>query len=193
MNLVDVLIYQMEKLSIIEKEDSQLYRYGMQNAIVIGINLLTAIVISIILHKLEIVVIFLCMFSLVRVFAGGYHTRRKIYCYLFSNLCLIIPMYGNGLYCLLEPEIQYSSFLIICLITILLSPVESLNRKYDSTEMKHFKRRTILAVVVEMSIYAGCEIFNFNNVSYAIYSALGLVVLLMLIGKINIYVNCSGN
>lgn len=105
MNLVDVLIYQMEKLSIIEKEDSQLYRYGMQNAIVIGINLLTAIVISIILHKLEIVVIFLCMFSLVRVFAGGYHTRRKIYCYLFSNLCLIIPMYGNGLYCLLEPEL----------------------------------------------------------------------------------------
>lgn len=189
--MVDFLICKMEALNIIGKEDSQLYRYGLKNAIIIGINLLTALIISIILHKVEIVLIFLGMFSFVRVFAGGYHTQNKFHCYLFSNLSLIIPMYGNGFYYLLEEEIQYISLWIICLIVILLSPVESLNRKYDLEEKKYFKRRTILAVVAEIAIYTICKIYNFEIVSYGIYAALSMVIMLMLIGRINISWNCS--
>ncbi|MFA9375853.1 MAG: accessory gene regulator B family protein [Lachnotalea sp.] len=94
---------------------------------------IAAMIIGVFSGKLSIILIFLLSFISLRIYAGGVHLENKLACYLFSNLILIIPLYGNKFYLqFISSTNKLTLFGLVVLIILFLNPVESIRRKYDA-------------------------------------------------------------
>ena len=79
--------------SIIKKEDAEIYIYGFKEIVFVALNLITTIFIGLIFNKIFEVILFMVTYIPIRVYAGGYHARTQIRCYIFSVLMLISVLY----------------------------------------------------------------------------------------------------
>ena len=69
---------QLEKENIITSENRELYRYGIQNGLVIALNSLTSLLIGIIFGELVYSILLLAVYIPLRTYAGGYHASTQI-------------------------------------------------------------------------------------------------------------------
>ena len=126
---------------IIQKEDLELYRYGIENGIIVVLNFLTSVVIGIITGRLGVVLVFLCFYVPLRTYGGGVHLKSKWLCYLLSNLILLIPIYTYDAGMKLLSKAGYVLLLLPAVIVIfVLCPVESVNKRLDKDERKYYRR-----------------------------------------------------
>ena len=110
-----------------QKEDAELYQYGIENGIVVA-------VLFIVTGRPGLVV-FLLFYASLRSFCFG--------CFLISMAILFIPVYTY------EPVMKNVPNAVILLIGVLavviiivLAPVESINKPLDEEERKYYARVT---------------------------------------------------
>lgn len=188
MRCVELLTQKMITLNIIKDEDKNIYQYGIENGITILANIITSFLIGIFTKKLDLVLVFLLSFISLRTYAGGFHLEKKLTCYIYSNLILIVPLYGYEAYYQLFSNIY--AFVLLCfifLIITILSPVESRRRRYDSIEKKIFKKRSILILIVQSVIYLLLIQMGASRYAYIILVSLFVVAILLLIGKVTLW------
>lgn len=85
----------MQEREIIEKEDSEIYQYGIRSGGII-LNLITAFLIGLFTEQLLVVCVFTLSFMTLRSFTGGFHCDDSLFCYIGSSLVLFIPVYMDG-------------------------------------------------------------------------------------------------
>lgn len=140
---------------IIQKEDLELYRYGIENGIIVVLNFLTSVVIGIITGRLGVVLVFLCFYVPLRTYGGGVHLKSKWLCYLLSNLILLIPIYTYDAGMKLLSKAGYVLLLLPAVIVIfVLCPVESVNKRLDKDERKYYRRATHCISALELCVLA---------------------------------------
>lgn len=140
-HFAEKLCGRMLEKNIIKEEDVELYIYGMTNGIIMLGNLLTAILIGIMTGRLEIVLVFLLFYASLRTYSGGYHLESKIGCYLCSSGILLIPIYSFEWIFQIVP-VPVLVWIGISAITtvVVLSPVESMHKRLELTEIKFYRR-----------------------------------------------------
>ena len=104
---------ELVKSQKIKLEDQELYRYGIEQGILILLNVLTALAIGLIFHCLFYVVIFSVAFVPLRSYAGGFHAKTFSRCYILSVLMLISFCVFNKI-----SIISKYLFIIIYILTI---------------------------------------------------------------------------
>lgn len=77
------------KERIILKQDRELYEFGIVQTINLIIDLLTVIIIGILLGQLWQSLVFTLMYSLIRIYAGGFHAATPWRCSIYSVLFMI--------------------------------------------------------------------------------------------------------
>ena len=171
--------------NIIKKEDAEIYSYGFKELIFIIINIITTIVIGLIFNKVFEVILFMIIYLPIRVYAGGYHARTKLRCYIFSVLMLISVCYILKLNLL-------NNYLLIVILTIIssgiilyLAPVEDKNKPLDKIEIKVYTKRTIRNLVIVLIVLCITLIFNKINLSACICISLLCNGIMLILGKIN--------
>ncbi len=70
--------------NVIEAEDAEIYIYGINQILVSVLNVLSALIIGLILGTFFEVVVFMAAYIPLRIFAGGYHAKTPLRCYIFS-------------------------------------------------------------------------------------------------------------
>lgn len=178
---VDILINN----NIIKKEDAEIYSYGFKEMIFLLINTITTIFIGLIFNKVFEVILFMITYIPIRVYAGGYHARTKLGCYIFSVLMLISICYTLKLGLL-------KSYLLIIILSIIssgvilfLAPAPDKNKLLDEIEIKVYKKRAIRNLIIVLSILCITLIFNKMNVSFCICISLLCNGMMLILGKIN--------
>ena len=78
---------------IVQKEDAELYRYGIENGIVVAGNLLASGIFGIVTGRPGLVLVFLLFYASLRSYSGGSHCKSRIGCFLISMAILFIPVY----------------------------------------------------------------------------------------------------
>lgn len=63
------------------------------------LNVVTALVIGLLTEQLAVVAVFTLSFMVLRSYTGGYHSDSRIFCYLGSNLVLLVPVYTQAVFC----------------------------------------------------------------------------------------------
>lgn len=171
--------------NIIKKEDAEIYSYGFKEMIFIIINVITTLFIGLIFNKVFEVILFMITYIPIRVYAGGYHARTKLRCYIFSVLMLISVCYILKLYLL-------KSYLLIVILSIIsssmilyLAPVEDKNKPLDEIEIKVYTKRTIRNLIILLIALCITLIFNKINLSSCICISLLCNGIMLIIGKIN--------
>jgi Membrane protein putatively involved in post-translational modification of the autoinducing quorum-sensing peptide len=193
MKAADLLSFQMMEKGIIKEEDIPIYRYGIENGIILFLNMITAFIIGIITGRLIGILIFLLSLITLRSFAGGFHLDNKIACYICSNLILMIPAYAKEMGNIFLKIWNDSAYVIgimfvLCVIGTIffLCPMDSKKRKLDIVEKKHFKVRARMILIIQLVVIVGLYFIGTEVYIIPICISLSVIAVLMLIRKVQL-------
>lgn len=94
MNLFsNIILNKLLRANLITEQDQALYLYGINGFLFLTMNLLTTFLLGYLTNHFIEMLVFLIFFIPLRSYAGGFHTKKKIICYCFSNLILATIVY----------------------------------------------------------------------------------------------------
>lgn len=170
---------------IVQKEDAELYQYGIENGIVVAGNLLASGIFGIVTGRLGLVLVFLLFYASLRSYSGGSHCKSRIGCFLISMAILSIPVYTHEFVMNNVPATVILMIGIAAVVVILiLSPVESINKPLDDEEKKYYARVTHCIVALQVCVLIILFCLGVKDYFYAGYSSIVLVAVFMVMGKV---------
>lgn len=170
---------------IVQKEDAELYQYGIENGIVVAGNLLASGIFGIVTGRPGLVLVFLLFYASLRSYSGGSHCKSRIGCFLISMAILSIPVYTHEFVMNNVPAAVILMIGIAAVVVILiLSPVESINKPLDDEEKKYYARVTHCIVALQVCVLIILFCLGVKDYFYAGYSSIVLVAVFMVMGKV---------
>lgn len=170
---------------IVQKEDAELYQYGIENGIVVAGNLLASGIFGIVTGRPGLVLVFLLFYASLRGYSGGSHCKSRIGCFLISMAILSIPVYTHEFVMNNVPATVILMIGIAAVVVILiLSPVESINKPLDDEEKKYYARVTHCIVALQVCVLIILFCLGVKDYFYAGYSSIVLVAVFMVMGKV---------
>ena len=183
--LTDKFVNNLIVKGIIKDEDKEIYSYGFRQMLVIILNLFTVLVLGIIFNQLIESILFMITYIPIRVYAGGYHARTHIRCYIFSFIMLLVVLY------ILKIQL-ISALLTVLILTlissftiILLAPIEDENKPLDELETKIYSKRAKRNLLLVILLLCLMLILNKFNLATCICISLVCNIFMLILGKIN--------
>ncbi|HDK7155511.1 TPA: accessory gene regulator B family protein [Clostridium botulinum] len=168
---------------IITSDDKDLYTYGFHQGFLIIFNIFTTVVIGLLFKMVWESLIFLMAYIPLRSYAGGYHAKTPLRCYMCSIIIMIVVflgikfIYWNSFIC---------SIITFCTTSIIfiLEPVEDRNKPLDQKEIDVYKKRTKVILLVLIGIGLICWFIDNKQISITIIMALFIIAIMVVLGKI---------
>lgn len=171
---------------IVQKEDVELYQYGIENSITVAGNLFASALFGILTGRLGVVLVFLLFYSTLRTYSGGVHCKSKLGCFILSMLILLVPVFSyEWVMEMVTFPVIFAVGVIAIVVILVLSPVESINKPLDDEERKYYKRISHCIVTLQGCVLAFLYCMDIYEYFYAGYSSMVLVAVFMIFGKIS--------
>ncbi len=165
---------------VIKAEDAEIYIYGINQILVSVLNVSTALIIGLIFGVFFEIAVFMAAYIPLRSFAGGFHAKTPLRCYIFSVIMLIGVSIGLK-HLHLSAWVYYAALTLAFVIVLVLSPVEDKNKPLDEIEHKVYKKRTWIIAPTEVLIGFLFKFTGLYNLFVAVvYSFVVLSVMLLL-------------
>ena len=165
---------------IVTNDNREIITYGLSTGIELILNLITTLAIGLILNMVLESVVFVLSFAYIRVYAGGYHLKKAVNCYLVSNsivaLVLLTVMRTPK-----EYMVSISLILLSISIPIILqfSPIGTRNKHLSCHEKYYFRQKVFIYVSIELIIIL--ILLLFGMITLAFLMSLGVFVSSVLI------------
>lgn len=169
--------------SVIKEEDAEIYIYGINQILVSVLNVSSALIIGLIFGVFFEITVFMAAYIPLRSFAGGYHAKTPLRCYIFSVIMLIVVSIGMK-YLYMTEWVYYVVLAAAASVVLILSPVEDRNKPLDETEHKVYKRRTVLIMTVELFIALLLKLAVLDTLFVAIVYSFIVLSLMLVTGKV---------
>lgn len=172
--------------NIVKEEDAEIYIYGINQILVSVLNVSSALIIGLILEAFFEAVVFMAAYIPLRIFAGGYHAKTPLRCYIFSVIMLVIVSLGIK-YLPLAEWVYYAILLAAAIVVLVLSPVEDRNKPLDEIEHKVYKRRAIFIAAAELLIGLALRLAGLGNLFVAVVYSFCMLSIMLVAGKVKNY------
>lgn len=184
----------MEKLSIriadlllkkhyIVESMYNIYQYGMQMALEIGLSFITSVVICCIWGKIVEGIIFFVIFIPLRSYLGGFHMKSYRACYICSCVTLVAVLALSTL----EPHF-YISWLILS-ISVIMAFLEAKKEKMKDAEGRLFYPRICLIILMILIIGLAFAILGSSSKLFLLACTNLLVAVSKLLERIHVEEN----
>lgn len=145
--IIDKLIKNGE----VDEIDRELYEYAVINIIMSFAPVVLALGFGIMLGKVSESMLIIVPYAVIRKFAGGFHFKSMLACFLFSSLFLLDVI-------LLCDRIHNGTGLVTVLFIsvlgiIIFSPLDNEKRRLDKKEKSHCKKWTIIFTIAFCLLY----------------------------------------
>ncbi len=167
-------------------DENELYIFGVNQFLNMLLNILTALFIGILFGETLRIILFMLAYVPLRSYAGGWHSRTPLRCYIFSVIMLIVVSIGMK-YLSVAEWIYYVILAVATLIVFVLSPVEDRNKPLDEIEYKVFKKRTMLITAAELTVALLLKLLTLDNLFVAVIYSFVVLSLMLVSGKVK---NC---
>lgn len=176
-----------------DNENYELYEYAgyiVLNAIIhIGTTIMLGFVFNMIIESL----IFYMSFVFIRKFAGGFHAKTPIRCFIFSvSITVLVLLTIKMIICCNDRIVNYIMIVIglLCMLAIfLLSPLDTDNKTLSQKEKHVYK---IISIIIASALMVVALIFIlFGNFNVSIPIIFGIVTssLVLIMRKLQILLN----
>lgn len=169
--------------NVVKEEDAEIYIYGINQILTSVLNVSSALIIGLIFGTFFEVAVFMAAYIPLRLFAGGYHAKTPLRCYIFSVIMLIIVSIGMK-YLHLTEWAYYAVLAAAALVVIVLSPVEDRNKPLDEIEHKVYKRRAIFIAAAEIPVGLALKLAGLNNLFVAVVYSFAALGFMLVAGKV---------
>lgn len=169
---------------IIQSENRKICEYGVRQLFTILLNIISDVFIGILFGMVSESIIFLIAYMSLRRFAGGFHSRTPILCYVYSMIIIAGNLWIVKVW--LSDKIIISIFLLLIgsALIFLLSPVEDMNKPLDMLEYKVYQKKCFLILIIEIICYAIISLVNLRKAAVMISAAVFNLGLIVLLGKV---------
>lgn len=139
----------MEDNHIIKHDDRELYVYGFNQGLNILLNLITTLVVGLLFRNILELAIFMATYIPLRSFAGGYHAKTPVRCYIFSIILILA-------FSLMMKYVHFTIFICSIMIVVsssiilFLAPVEDKNKPIDEREQNVYRKKSFIILAVEI-------------------------------------------
>lgn len=140
---------------VIPLEEMDAYQYGMELLFSTALNIIIMIFLSVVSGNTGLFIPYLVTFIPLRIFAGGYHTKRHFSCILFNTIIYsasifsvnIISSQTLGIFCFWESMIS-------TIATFLFAPVPAKNKPLSDEEYRRgkFLSRVLTFIILVVTI-----------------------------------------
>lgn len=170
---------------MIAEGDAGLYRYGIENGIVIAGNLLASLLFGLVTGRLGNILVFLFFYGSLRSFCEGIHCKSRTGCFAASILILFIPAYLCDWAAGLPLEAVIIIGLLALVVILALSPVESVNKPLNDEDFAYYRRMSRCLAGWQACTLVSLYCLDRLDYFYAGYGSLVLVAVFLTAGKIS--------
>lgn len=135
------------------KVDKEIIVYGLTSAITQGVSIIIAVMLGVIFKLLLESLVFLISFSLLRMYAGGYHCSKAIQCYFIST-GIFITVLTIIKFTPMECVLPICIFILVVSVPMILklAPIGTESRPLDKVEQHHYRQKTTFHLFIQCSI-----------------------------------------
>lgn len=170
--------------NVIKKEDAEIYIYGINQILVSVLNVSSALIIGLFFNVFLEITVFMMAYIPLRSFAGGYHAKTPLRCYIFSVIMLIVVSMGMEYLPMTTDWVNYTVFIVSLVIVLMLSPVEDKNKPLDEIEHKTYKNRTVIITASEFVFSLVFKLIGLENLFVAVIYSFAVLSFMLFAGKI---------
>lgn len=172
-----------------QKNNFDLYEYAVYIILSSAFHVITVITLGLCFNLLVESLVFYFSFIAIRKFAGGYHAKTPVRCYLFSFasniiiLCLVKWLSSiNTLFIFI-----FIIFELLCVVLILLiSPLDTENNPLTGQEKKMHRMLTSIITILIFIISSLCFFKGYINIGSSMICGVVMSALVLLMRKIQI-------
>lgn len=162
----------MKASNNLAEEDKEIYIFGIYQGLILLLNVATTLFIGFILNKFLESAMFLIFFIPLRIYAGGYHAKTQMRCYIMSSLTTALILCGIRF---LENNIGFVSiagYIVSTFIVMKLAPVQNSNKPLYGNEVNKYQAivRNILC------LYAIILFFSYMMSRITVFAVIEVVV-----------------
>ena len=174
---------------LIKNEDKEIYKYAVNIILSSLIHIATVMIIGLCFNLFIESLVFYFSFIAIRKFAGGYHAKTPVRCYLFSFASNIIILFLvkwlssiNTLFIFI-----FIIFELLCVVLILLiSPLDTENNPLTGQEKKMYRMLTSIITILIFIISSLCFFKGYRNIGSSMICGVVMSALVLLMRKIQI-------
>lgn len=137
--------------AVIEESERELYEYAVHSLFMLIAPLFMAIVIGLFFGELEMSMVLILPFMIIRKYSGGYHAKRQLVCLLLSSALLIACFQLAK--CLQAGIVLSVAVCVAALSLAAFSPVDSQNRRLTKEEIVSYGKTCKILVAVFVMLY----------------------------------------
>lgn len=174
----------------VKTEDLALCQYGVKQLLTILLNLMTALAIGCLFGMVWESILFHAAYIPLRSYAGGFHAKTPLRCYLYSILMIIVVL--MVLRYAPEQNIYDGVAYLISGVTFWkLAPVEDHNKPLDEIEKKVFRKRTIFVWCLESAVIILFFFLHWQRAGRCIVLSMLVLSCMLIAGRIkNVRYQC---
>ncbi len=149
--MTDRILNQMLRLHIIDSEEVEIYRFGLEGLLLKIVHYISYLLIAVFGGEVLQFLLFFAAFLILRKSAGGYHAKTKTGCYLVSCLTVAAEVISIKFIPTWKYAAETGLILMIAAdsIIIRIAPLGNRNRDLDEEEVRYFRKRTLMILAVE--------------------------------------------
>jgi len=180
-NLTDHLVLNQ----VIPESDSEVYSFGFEVGFSMIVNLVLSFVIGFFIGMPLEGLLLLAVFIPLRSFAGGFHASNQFRCLWLSVLAVgAVLLFARFAASVLTPMPIMLIGVISAVIIAVLSPVSDTNKPLDKIEIQTLKKRTRIALCVNLLVLLLLLLFGFAAASLVSALTLLMVCLSLCFGAV---------
>lgn len=164
-------------------DENELYIFGVNQFLNMLLNILTALFIGILFGETLRIILFMLAYIPLRSYAGGWHSRTPLRCYVFSVIMLIVVSIGLK-YLHIAEWIYYAVLVAAALVVLVLSPVKDRNKPLDEIEHKVYKKRAIFFAAAEILFGFVLKLAELSNLFVAVVYSFAALSFMLIGGKV---------
>lgn len=158
--ITDVLL----KSGLAAADEKEIYEFGIETAILKFIHIVTMVLIGAAFNLLIQTILFVICYSVVRTYAGGFHAKTRVACYIISVIMIItvlaivkvVPVQYRR-------QISLIGMLLSIAVILWLSPEDNPNKSLDQTEVKQYKKIVIILIIIESAVFIVLWVINLSS------------------------------
>lgn len=168
---------------VVKAEDAEIYIYGINQILVSVVNVLSALIIGLIFGVFFEIAVLMAAYIPLRSFAGGFHAKTPLRCYIFSIIMLIVVSIGLK-YLSIAAWAYYAVLAVSFVIVLVLSPIEDRNKPLDELEYKVYKRRAVIIAAIELLISGLLKLAGLNSLFIAVVYSFAALDFMLVLGMV---------
>lgn len=175
--------------NFIKGEERDLYEYALTALTSSILHMVTITILGVCFNMLIESIVFYGSFISIRKFAGGYHAKTPIRCYLFSIISSIIVLCLIKLFNSVSIIFTYVLImleLLFVVLILLISPLDTENNPLTEQEKKIYRMLTSIISILIFIISALCVLGGYRNIGNSMICGVIMSALVLLMRKIQI-------